>query len=72
MRWIRRARGNRSRSLKSQILWPCRLSPCGTAAKRRFTELESLLAEYFFELTLKRLHVFGAGTILRIVAWDEA
>ena len=72
MRWIRRARGNRSRSYRSQILWPCRLGPRGTAAKRRFTKLESLLTEHFFELTLKRLHVFGAGTILGIVAWDEA
>jgi hypothetical protein len=38
----------------------------------RQTDLKSLLAKHFFELTLKRLHVFRAGTILGIVARYEA
>jgi hypothetical protein len=38
----------------------------------RQTDLESLLPEYFFELTLKRLHVFRVGAILGIVARDKA
>jgi hypothetical protein len=48
------------------------LGPSGTPAAKSTDDLESLLAEYFFELTLKRLHVFRVGAILGIVARYKA
>ena len=73
MRWIRGVRGDLSRSLEPPDFCGLgRLVRQAPQRQSRQTDLESLFAEYFFELTLKRLHVFRVGAILGIVARDEA
>ena len=73
MRWIRGVRGNLSRSLGPPFFCGLgRLIRLAPQRQSRQTDLESLLAEYFFELTLERLHVFRIGAILGIVARNEA
>ena len=72
MRWIRGVRGNLSQPRTSDSCGLGLLVRLAPQRQGRQTDLKSLLAEYFFELTLKRLHVFRVGAILGIVARDEA
>ena len=72
MRWIRGVRGNLSQPRTSDSCGLGLLVRLAPQRQSRQTDLKSLLAEYFFELTLERLHVFRVGAILGIVARDEA
>ena len=70
MHWIQGVRGNLSQPKTSDSCGLGRLFRLAPQRQSRQSDLKSLLSEYFFELTLERLHVFRVGAILGIVAGD--